>query len=60
MEKEGPVALPESKIKLDAEPVEVREESVEKSEEPEVEAGAAVEPFKKPVKKAKRNVKKKA
>ena len=37
-EKERPVAAPESKIKSDVAPVEIREENVAKSKEPEVEA----------------------
>lgn len=54
VEKERPVAAPESKIKFDAEPVEIREEKAEKSEEPEAEA---VE-VKKAVKKVRKNGKK--
>lgn len=58
-EKQSPVAAPESKINLDAQPVEIREESVEASEEPKAEVDALpVEEVKKPAKRAKRNVKK--
>lgn len=55
-EKQQPVAAPESKIKRDVEPVEVRTEEVAQSEEPEVAAPAV----KKPVKKARKNGKKQA
>lgn len=54
-ERQQPVAAPESKIDLDAQPVEIREESVEASEEPEAEAVTEV---RNPAKRAKRNVKK--
>lgn len=54
-EKQEPVALPESKIKRDVEPVEIREAEAAQSEKPEEEA---VEASKKPVKKARKNGKK--
>lgn len=58
-ERQEPVALAESKIDLDAKPVEVREASVEASEEPKAEVEARpVEEVKKPAKRVRRNGKK--
>ena len=57
-EKQRPMDAPESKINLDAQPVEIREESVEESKATKAEVERPVEEAVKPAKRVKRNVKK--